>query len=174
MQTVPATWYFDVISPFAYLHLKQRQRWHPDLQVAFTPVLFAGLLKHHGQKGPAEIDGKRVHTYQYCAWWAKREGIALRMPPRHPFNPLAALRLLTALGSDAVAVARAFDFIWAQGRDPEAEWDALCAYLDAGDAAGRVGDAQIKAQLLANTDRAIAAGVFGVPSLVVRDQVFWG
>ena len=135
-------------------------------------MLFAGLLKHHAHKGPAEIP--RIHTYPYCAWWAARAGIALRVPPRHPFNPLPTLRLLVAGGADPALVDGAFAFIWAPGRDPEQEWQALCAQLGVADADRRVVDPEVKARLQANTDRGIREGVYGVPSLVVGTRIFWG
>jgi len=45
-QAIPARWYFDLVSPFAYLHLKRFAELHPALEVEPVPVLFAGLLKH--------------------------------------------------------------------------------------------------------------------------------
>lgn len=60
------------------------------------PILFAAVLNAHGQKGPAEIPGKREFTYRRVLWQARREGIALRFPPAHPFNTIAALRLYIA------------------------------------------------------------------------------
>jgi 2-hydroxychromene-2-carboxylate isomerase len=57
--------------------------------VDYRPVLFAGLLKHHGQLGPAEIAGKRDWTYRQVLWLAHSHGVPLQMPAAHPFNPLA-------------------------------------------------------------------------------------
>ena len=54
-----ATWYFDFISPFAYLHFKQFKQLPAGLTIEYVPVLFAGLLKANGTKGPAEIADKR-------------------------------------------------------------------------------------------------------------------
>ena len=88
-----AAWYFDVISPFAYLQLVRFDRLPEDLTITYRPILFAGLLGHWGHKGPAEIEAKRLHTYRFSQWRADREGIRLRYPPVHPFNPLKALRL---------------------------------------------------------------------------------
>jgi 2-hydroxychromene-2-carboxylate isomerase len=174
MQNVTARWYFDVISPFAYLHLKQFARLHPALSIEFVPVLFAGLLKTWGTKGPAELPAKRVHTYRQCVWLAGHHGIPFQMPPRHPFNPLSALRLLIALGSTRSAVERAFDFVWADGRDPELEFTAFAAALGVADPAPLIADPQVKAALISNTEQATQRGVWGVPTFEVRGELFWG
>ena len=67
-----AHWLFDVVSPFSYLHLRQFGELHPSLELKLVPVLFAGLLRRWGTKGPAELPSKRIHTYRYCAWAASR------------------------------------------------------------------------------------------------------
>src|SRR5882724_11414975 len=114
----PATWYFDVISPYVYLQIADPQRLPPNLAITPKPVLFAGLLNHWGQKGPAEIAGKRLHTYRQCAWIAGSRGVPFRMPPAHPFNPLSALRLLCALGPTLDQARIATAFVFGQGCDP--------------------------------------------------------
>jgi 2-hydroxychromene-2-carboxylate isomerase len=148
--------------------------------VTLAPVLFAGLLRHWGHKGPAELPTKRLHTYRQIVFRARALGVPLRFPPAHPFNPLHVLRLAIALGSSTPVVRTIFDFIWAEGRSPAEEWPALCARLggpDAGDAAQ--GEA-VKARLRASTQAAIAAGVFGVPTFEVAPpysggtELFWG
>src|SRR5690606_33030586 len=128
----------------------------------------AGLLNHWGHKGPAEIPPKRVFTFQYCAWWAGRRGVPFRLPPGHPFNPLGALRLAIALDAREEAVGEIFDFVWAEGRDvgdPRA-WAELVRRLGVGEADALVARAEVKQRLRDNTERAIAAGVYGVPTLV--------
>src|ERR1700689_1535739 len=110
-------WVFDVISPFAYLSFKELSRLPREIEVQFVPVLFAALLNHFGQVGNAEIEAKRQFTYRFVLWRAKSLGIAMRMPPTHPFNPLQALRLIIAAGSDRRAVATAFDAVFLHGRD---------------------------------------------------------
>lgn len=173
---IPARWYFDLVSPFAYLHLKRFGELHPALEVDLVPVLFAGLLKHWENKGPAELAPKRLHTYRSCVWIASQHAIPFRMPPRHPFNPLHALRLLVGLGSPRAAVDAAFDFIFGAGRDVGAEWPAFCAQLGIAEAAAAalIGDSAVKQRLMDNTATAAAQGVFGVPTLAVRGEKFWG
>ena len=75
-------WYFDFVSPFSYLCLARLGELPQEVEIDFRPVLFAGLLQHFGQKGPAEIDAKRRWTYRWCQWSAQRLGLAFRFPAR--------------------------------------------------------------------------------------------
>jgi 2-hydroxychromene-2-carboxylate isomerase len=171
-----ADWYFDFISPFAYLQSEQLALLGPKTRIRYRPVLFAGLLQAHGHKGPAEIPRKRVFTYRYAVWQAKRLGIPFKMPPEHPFNPLPLLRLALACDCTPDAVHRIFRFVWRDGRLPDLpiEWAELVADLRLPDAQARIADPAVKEALRHNTDEAIARGVFGVPTLVIGDELFWG
>ncbi len=169
-------WYFDFVSPFSYLQSQQLGALAPTISVRYKPVLLAGLLAANGQKGPAEIPGKRAFTYRFCIWQARRLGIALKFPPEHPFNPLPLLRLAIACDCGADAVHRIFRFVWRDGRLPDLpiEWAELANDLGMPDAAARIAAPEIKAELRRNTDEAIARGVFGVPTLAVGTELFWG
>jgi 2-hydroxychromene-2-carboxylate isomerase len=170
------TWYFDFISPFAYLQSEQLDRLPRETELEYCPILFAGLLNHWGQKGPAEIAPKRRFTYKQAWWMARRESIRLRVPPAHPFNSLGALRLAVALGSDRATVQTIFRFIWAEGHrtDDPASWNALLKRLGAEGDSDRTSSPEVKARLRSNTDNAIARGVFGVPTIASDDELFWG
>jgi len=171
-----AEWYFDFVSPFAYLQSEQLASLAPRISVRYRPVLFAGLLQASGQKGPAEIPAKRAFTYRFCLWQARRLGIPMRFPPEHPFNPLPLLRLAIACDSSADAVHAIFRFVWRDGRLPDLpiEWAELAATLGIADADARIDAQEVKDELRRNTDEAIARGVFGVPTLVLGPEVFWG
>ena len=140
-----ADWYFDFVSPFAYLQSEQLDSLAPRIGIRYRPVLFAGLLGANGQKGPAEIPAKRAFTYRFCIWQARRQGIALKFPPEHPFNPLPLLRLAIACDCAPEAIHRIFRFVWADGRLPDLpiEWAELASAL-------------------------------GVPTLAIGDAIFWG
>jgi 2-hydroxychromene-2-carboxylate isomerase len=109
-------WYFDFISPYAWLQWPRIRQLAQERPVILRPILLAGVLDRVGQKGPAEIPAKREFAYRQVLWRARQEGQALRFPPAHPFNPLAALRLCIAAGSDARATEAIFEWIWGQGR----------------------------------------------------------
>jgi 2-hydroxychromene-2-carboxylate isomerase len=163
-------WYFDFVSPYSYISLHRLKEL--PAKVSYKPVLFAGLLNHWGQKGPAEIPAKRKWTYRWCTWWAKELGIPFRFPAEHPFNPLQHLRLALACGCGPDAVKRIFESVWMSGANATepAAFQALCRELGVG--AEQL--AAAKDALRRNTEEAAARGVFGVPSFVVEGEVFWG
>ena len=172
--------WFDPVSPFAYLafeHLPQALE-GLSYSVRYRPVLFAGMLKTWGQKGPAEIEPKRAWTFRHVHWLAHHHGIELQTPAQHPFNPLALLRLLLACADDGVApdryaCERVLRHVWRGGLDANdpVRLAALTQELaPAGDPAG----AAVKQALKAATDEAIALGLFGVPTIEVDGRPFWG
>ena len=169
-----ADWYFDFISPFAYIGLERLGGISQRVAIRYRPVLFAGLLNHWEQKGPAEIPAKRIWTYRWCAWWAARQGIEFRAPAVHPFNPLPYLRLAIAAGNTQPAIRRIFTALWTTGADPsdQAVFAQLARSLAIDPAC--VGNEQIKEALRMETQDAVARGVFGVPTLIVDDELFWG
>jgi len=169
-------WYFDVLSPFAYLQLECLRRDHPDLVLDPRPVVLGAVLAHHRQLGPAEIAGKREFTYRFVIWRARELGLPLRFPPRHPFNPLPALRLIIAAGGSVNVVQRTFRHIWAQGRGCESleELQTLAAEFGIDDLASAISTAEVKEALKHSTEDALKAGVFGVPTLMVHGQPFFG
>jgi len=171
-----ADWYFDFISPFSYLQCEQLPALERAIRVRYRPVLFAGLLKAHAALGPAEIPAKRRFTYRFVVWQARQLGIPLKFPAAHPFNPLPLLRLAIAADCEPDAVRSIFRFVWRDGRlgDLPIEWAELTAGLGLPDAVARIGSAEVKDALRRNTDEAIARGVFGVPTLAIGDELFWG
>jgi len=169
-----ADWFFDFISPFAWLQIHSMDRL--DCTIAYRPVLFAGLLSHWGQLGPAEIPQKRIFTYQHTLWTARKLGIPLRYPKGHPFNPLPFLRLAIAAGCRADAVLSIFHYIWVEAddlEDPQA-FSALAAQLGISNPETCLADPEVKATLRANGTLATGKGVFGVPTFLVDDHLFWG
>lgn len=171
--------YLDFISPYAYLafeRLPEALR-GVSYSMRYKPVLFASLLKHHGQLGPAEIPAKRDWTYRQVMWLAQQQNTPLKMPHSHPFNPLNLLRLAVAC-DDAGTPNRyvcetIFRHVWTSGEEASdtARLVALSAQLaPVQDLASEC----VKEQLKAHTAEALALGVFGVPTFVVDGKVFWG
>ncbi len=167
-------WYFDFISPFAYLALRKVERLSTRFQICYHPVLFAGLLEHWGNKGPAEIDPKRVWTYRWCTWKAASERIPFRFPAAHPFNPLPYLRLAIAADNEPTAVRAIFEGLWNTGADPADEHVLLEMIGNLGIEPASLGSASVKEQLRRNTAEAAEQGIFGVPTLAIDGEIFWG
>ena len=173
------TFHLDFISPYAYLAFEQLPVALMGLsyRVVHRPVLFAGVLSHHGQLGPAEIAPKRDWTYRQVLWLAQRHGIELSLPAAHPFNPLHLLRLAVACDPagepNRHTCDTIFRHVWRGGADAAdpARLQALTATLSpARDPAGD----DVKAQLKRHTEDAIAQGLFGVPTFEVDGKLFWG
>ena len=169
-----AVWYFDFVSPFAYIGLHRLKELPADVSIEYRPLLFAGLLNHWGQKGPAELPTKRRYTYRWSHWTATRLGLRFRYPAAHPFNPLHHLRLAIACGSKPEAVRRIFDAIWTTGEDA-ADADRLAVLSESlGVTRESLESAVVKNTLRTNTEEAARRGVFGVPTFEIDGELFWG
>jgi 2-hydroxychromene-2-carboxylate isomerase len=139
--------------------------------------LFAGLLNHHGQLGPAEIAGKRDWTYQQVQWGAHQHNIPLQLPSAHPFNPLALLRLALACPEAGLpnrwVCETIFRHVWKEGGDP-VSIDRLRALTEQLAPQQDPSSPQVKQRLIDATQNAITAGLFGVPTMAVDGKLFWG
>ncbi|MBX3226539.1 MAG: 2-hydroxychromene-2-carboxylate isomerase [Labilithrix sp.] len=178
----PVRFYFDFISPYAYLAWTQIHRVAAGREVEAVPVLFAALLDHHGTKGPAEIAAKRRYLLFDTLRKARALGVPLGVPKHHPFNPLLALRV-ASVPNDAATRRRIVDRLYAavwSGEGANLEDAAIVARLltelgvDAERTIADATSAEGKARVKAQTERAIADGVFGVPTTIAGGEPFWG
>lgn len=182
----PITFWFDPISPYAYLAFERLPQVLQGCSyaVSYRPLLFAGLLAHWGQLGPAEIAPKRDWTYRQVAWLAHQEGIALAMPATHPFNPLPLLRLLVACSEDGTAnryqCETVLHQVWRSGGAGD-DAQALARLTTQLAPTRDPQSGAVKQALRANTETAIARGIFGVPTLelprsdpALGPLLFWG
>ena len=182
--------YFDFISPYAWLAFQALPKALEGIshRVHYHPVVFGAMLKHHGQLGPAEMPGKRDWTYRQVIWLAQQQGTDLQMPASHPFNSLALLRLAVAAAASAsnensgqpnrYVVESIFKHVWCSGLEATdaQRFEALQLHL-LSQAHLTLKDPQsleVKQLLQQHTQEAIDLGLFGVPSMVVDGQVFWG
>lgn len=174
---------FDFISPYAYIAWTQVHELAARNACAVEPVpiLFAALLDAHGHKGPAEIPPKRVYVFKHVLRTAHRLGLSLSPPPGHPFNPLLALRVASLPMPAATRrdlIDRLFAATWGGG--PGVEDPAVVARiagevgLDGAAAVEEASTAEGKARLRGQTEAAVQEGVFGVPTLFVGDELYWG
>lgn len=171
--------YLDFISPYAWLAFDALPQALQGIshRVVHKPVLFAAMLKHHGQLGPAEMPSKRDWTYRQVLWLAHQQGTAMQLPAMHPFNPLGLLRLATACDADGqpsrFVCETIFRHVWCTGEDAAdpARLSLLTTQLSP---AREPTDPAVKQAVQTHTEEAIGLGVFGVPSFVVDDKLFWG
>jgi len=177
--------YVDLVSPYVWLALRGLPRIDAaaGAPVRLVPVLFAGLLNAHGNLGPAEVPAKRRYVFRDVMREAARRGLPFAGPPGHPFNPLTALRMCTALTDDAARRALALELAaacWERGEDIG---DAAVLVrladgigLDGAALLAAAGTVEVKRQLMDATAQAVADGVFGVPTYRLQDggELFWG
>jgi 2-hydroxychromene-2-carboxylate isomerase len=179
----PVEFFFDYLSPYAYLawpRIRELcERRGASLRV--TPILLAGLLNRWGQLGPAEVLPKGLFVFKDCARKAAVQGIPFRSPRFHPFKPLTALRVSQRVvaGDDQARVIDAlFRGGWGEGADLGSD-EAIVELLERAGVDGkalvlRVTDPSVKAELRDSTERAVEQGVFGVPTVLVGSELFWG
>lgn len=174
--------HFDFLSPYAYLAWTQIHALadRHGRAVEPVPVLFAALLDHHGTRGPAEIPAKRRYLMFDVLRKARALGVPIAPPPHHPFNPLLALRVASLPmppATQRAVIDRIYRAVWSgEARDVE-DRDVIAALArEAGlaDAVDAAAAPEAKARLRAQTEQAIADGVFGVPTMVVDGEPFWG
>jgi 2-hydroxychromene-2-carboxylate isomerase len=179
----PIRFYFDFISPYAYLGWTQIHALAHRYERKLEPVavLFAAMLDANGTKGPAEIPSKRTYIFKDALRHAIVLGVPFAMPSSHPFNPLLGLRVASLPMADEVRF-RLIDGLyketWGGGSgitDPSVVATvATAAGLDGEAAVLAASLDEAKALVKANTAEAIALGVFGVPSVLVDGELFWG
>jgi 2-hydroxychromene-2-carboxylate isomerase len=181
--TPPLRFHFDYVSSNAYLAWVALEPLAARFgrEIELVPTLFAGLLGAHGQLGPAEVAPKMRWMGRNNLRKAMALGIELRPPAFHPFNPLLALRA-SSLDLDGSArrrlVTGLFRATYAESRHVQDPGVVAAVASEAGLDGSAIVEAAsqpaAKERLRAQTDAAIAAGVFGVPTVVADGELFWG
>ena len=177
--------FFDFGSPTTYLAHTQLPRIAAaaGATLVYRPMLLGGVFKATGNASPVSVPAKGRWMGDDIARWAKRLGVPFAFNPHFPINTLSLmrgaaglqLRQPEAFGRYADAV---FQAMWVTPR-PLGDAAELAAVLsDAGfDPAAfmaLVADAEVKAKLVANTEEAVARGVFGAPTCFVGEAMFFG
>jgi len=165
--------FFDFISPYAYLASETIEALVARQQctIQWRPILLSALLNHNQQRGPAEIADKRRYTLKHLLRLSREHGIPLNLPPAHPFNPLLPLRVV-GLRPEAGLVHHLFRACWKDGRAIDT-LEALKDLMDE-DTLNEAGSSQAKLRLRQNTEEALERRVFGVPTMAVGQELFWG
>lgn len=174
---------FDVGSPTAYLAWKRLPKIveRTGATVEHVPILLGGIFKSTGNAPPGTIAAKGRWMADDMAIWARRDGTAFQMNPRFPINTTAMMRGCIAAqdrGEFHAYTDAVFHGMWRDAKDMGdlAVLGATIAGagLDAPAYAAAIEDQAVKDRLRANTEAAVAAGVFGAPSFFVGDRLFFG
>ena len=181
--TAKIYFYFDFISPYSYFAWRKlpalAKKYNREIEA--RPIVFGKLLDKWGQLGPAEIPPKNSWLNQYCLRYAAIHGFEFNPPKTHPFNPLAALRmsLKEVSGVDQLKVIDTiFKSGWSRGADL-GDLSTLISLLveqsiDGEILSQKISETGIKNLLINETNKAIRKGVFGVPTIIIDDNLFWG
>jgi len=178
-----AVFFLDFISPYTWLALERAEAFAREHAVRWeiAPVVYGAILTARGLVGPVETPDKRRYTFMDVARSAARARVPFAGPPAHPFRSLDALRVMTLFANEPVAarLARALSHAaWSDGRDLTdagvlSDVVGACG-LDAKGLEQRIAAPAVKDALRASTERALAAGVFGVPTFLWNGELFWG
>ena len=190
MSTAPTTaeFLFDFGSPNAYFSHKVIPAIEARTGKRFTyvPILLGGLFKLANNRSPMEafanIPTKRAYDARDTERFVKKHGLgAYRFNPHFPVNTLKIMRgacAAQALGCFERYVDVVYAAMWEQGRNMADDGEIAAVLsaggLDAAAIAAKSQDAEVKAVLLANTERAHARGAFGSPSFFVGDELWFG
>ena len=180
----------DLGSPNAYLVHKVLPKLESRTGVSFryNPCLLGGVFKETGNQSPyyafADITNKLDYEHIEIRRFVSEHGLdAFQFNPHFPMNTLTLMRMAAAVELDAPDRLRAFmdaGFvgIWELGLDFTQAEVIRAHFSEAGFEADtlleRTGETEVKAHLVANTQDAVARGVFGMPTIFVGDEMFFG
>jgi 2-hydroxychromene-2-carboxylate isomerase len=182
MKTVD--FFFDYSCPYAYLASTQIEAicQRTDATLTWKPMLLGGVFRELGvaqNQSSVMSPQKAQHNLADMHRWASLWSVPLSMPEAHPMRTVDALRATLASPSDKLSqvIHSLYRAYWVDHQDITARAVIVSALTRAGvdgEAVVTSIDQKTKAQLKANTDEALARGVFGAPSAFVGDQMFWG
>jgi 2-hydroxychromene-2-carboxylate isomerase len=176
---------FDFGSPYSYLawHELPKIAQREGASMVWTPVLLGGIFQATGNKSPAELPAKVAYLNVDLQRWAKAYGVTFRMNPNFPINTLVLMRGAVAmqLRSDeefqryASAV---FSAMFERPRNLNVPSEIAAVLTQAGfdpvEFMALIAEPAVKETLKDNTARAVARGVFGVPTFFVGEDMFFG
>jgi 2-hydroxychromene-2-carboxylate isomerase len=174
---------FDFGSPTSYLAYKQLPKIasRHGARIAWTPILLGAVFKATGNASPAMVPAKARYMNVDLARFAKRYGVVLNFNAHFPVNTLPLMRGAVAYQSTQqfdLYVNAMFDAMWAHPRNLNDEGEIAHVLHDIGvnpsDFRDRIDRPDVKEKLKANTEGAIARGVFGAPTFFVNGDMFFG
>jgi len=181
MKTVD--FYFDLSSPYSYLAATQLGPLaaRHGAAVRWKPVVLAAVFQAAGNVMPAQSPPKARHMLVDLERWARRYGVPFVMSSHFPVNAIKPERMIVAAQGTGRAAELGLGLFRAMWVDDQNISDpavmravATAAGLDADALLAAIETPAVKDGLRANTDEAIARGVFGAPAMFVDDALFWG
>ncbi len=181
--TKTVEFFFDYGSPTSHLAFFQLQRIadSASAQILWRPILLGAVFKAIGNHSPADIKPKRAWMARDLANYAARYGVPFQMNPHFVINTLPLMRgamVAERRGELVLYSAAMFNAIWRDGRnmgDREVIGATLAASgFDRDAYVAGIEQPEIKDDLRQRTESAVARGLFGVPTFIVGDELWWG
>ena len=179
----PLEFYFDFISPYSFLAHKQMRKIENNegIKVIYKPVLLGGLHNLHGIKAPAFIPAKAKHMVRDCKLIAEKNNIRFKFNSYFPIRSLNLMRGVLVAEEDNVKkyyIDNIFNTIWQDGLNMN---DAIVIQkilqnlnINPKTFSLRTTSSLIKDLLRKKTNEAYEKGVFGAPTFLVNNKIFWG
>ena len=174
---------FDFGSPTSYLAYKQLPKIasRHGARIIWTPILLGAVFKATGNSSPAMVPAKARYMNDDLARFAKRYGVVLNFNTHFPVNTLPLMRgaiAYQATNQFDVYVDAVFDAMWAHPRNLNDQGEIAHVMrdigIDPGDFVAGIERSDVKEKLKANTEDAVARGVFGAPTFFVSGQMLFG
>ncbi len=175
--------YFDFVSPYSFLahkEIKLIER-KKTLKVIYKPILLGGLHNLHGIKAPAFIPAKAKHMIRDCKLIAEKNKIKFKFNSYFPIKSLNLMRGVLVADEDNIKsfyIDNIFDSIWRDGlnMNDESVIQKILKNLNINPKTFflRSQSSSIKDLLRKKTNEAYEKGVFGAPSFISNNKVFWG
>lgn len=177
--------YFDLASPYSFLGFHQLQKiaQQHQAEIRYKPMLLGAVLKATGNSSPIMVPAKAQYSMIDLRRWAKLWDIPFRMNPNFPINTLVLMRLITAVQLFAPeqfhqVLTGFFDAMFSHPRNlndrDEVSALAKAHGLDEVKVKLWLEDEKVKSELKFITDEAIERGLFGAPSFIINDEMYWG
>ena len=177
--------FFDVGSPTSYLAWTQLPAIceRAGAALVYRPMLLGGVFQATGNVSPVTVPAKAKYWSIDMGRWAQRYGVPLARNPHFPINTLLLMRAITGVQLRTPErfndfVRATFNAIWIDALNLNDAAVTAKVLIDAGFDPAQImalaNDAEVKARLRANTDEAVARGVFGAPTMFVGEQIFFG
>ena len=175
--------YFDFASPYTYLAHKEIRRIEKEnaVQINYMPILLGGLLKAAGIKANADIPIKAKYMIKDCKLWSEKYGISFKF---NNYFPIASLNLMRCVliakkkGFEKHFINKVFDAIWMHGLNLNDDmiYNKLLKNLDINPKSFLTEALAVnnKEILKKKTDDAFNSGVFGAPTFIINNKIFWG
>ena len=179
----PFEFYFDFVSPYSFLAHKEIRKIEnrASIKVKYKPILLGGLHNLHGIKAPAFIPAKARHMIRDCKLIAEKHNVRFKFNSYFPIRSLNLMRGVFVAEEDnfmSYYIDSIFDAIWRDGLNMNDEniIQRVLKNLNVNPKtfALRVTSSSIKDLLKRKTSEAYEKGVFGAPTFVSNNKIFWG